>query len=137
MILRALKKNLKGRLGRWADELQAALWTVRTTVRGPTGETPFSLTYGSEAMTPVEMMLPSHRVTQYSEQGNLFGRASDLDLLEERRLEARMRMVNYKQKAKSHHDKRVCGRSFAIGDWVLRKVEATGRRADRGKLSAN
>lgn len=88
LVLRALKKNLEGRAGKWVDELQTALWSVRTTVRGPTGETPFSLTYGSEAMTPVEMILSTHRVAHYSEQSNLLARITDLDLIEGRRLEA-------------------------------------------------
>lgn len=46
----------------------------------------------------------------------------DLDILDERRLQAKLRMVNYKHKAKEHHDKRVNPRSFYAGDLVLRKI---------------
>lgn len=46
-------------------------------------------------------------------------------------------MINYKQLAKSHHDKRVKTRTFAVGDLVLRKIEVTGRNSTRNKLSPN
>ena len=36
-----------------------ALWAYRTSKRGPTQATPFSLVYGSEAMVPVEILVPS------------------------------------------------------------------------------
>lgn len=80
-------------------------------------------------MAPIEMALPSHRVTHYSEQDNALARVVDLNLVEERMMEVKMRMTNYKQRAKAHHDKRVCDRSFKVADWVLRKIEATGQRA--------
>ena len=38
--------------GIWPDELPGVLWAYRTTVRTPTGETPFKLAYGSEAVIP-------------------------------------------------------------------------------------
>nr|XP_023875558.1 uncharacterized protein LOC111988035 [Quercus suber] len=59
VILSGLKKRLDGAKGRWAEELPSVLWAYRTTSRRSTGETPFSLTYGAEAMIPVEVNLCS------------------------------------------------------------------------------
>ncbi|KAL0416776.1 UNVERIFIED_CONTAM: hypothetical protein Slati_3509500 [Sesamum latifolium] len=38
--------------------------------RGSTGETPFSLVYGTEAIIPAELGMPSHRVMNFSEECN-------------------------------------------------------------------
>ena len=48
--------------GLWAEELPNVLWAYRTTARTPTEETPFRLTYGSEAVIPVEIGLPTPRI---------------------------------------------------------------------------
>ena len=37
------------------------MWAYRTTARTPTGETPFRLTYGTEAVIPVEVEIISMR----------------------------------------------------------------------------
>ena len=135
LVLTALKKILENKKSKWVDELNTALWVVRTTVRNSTGETPFSLTYGSEAMAPVEVALPTYRVIHFDETKNEAARRQDLDDLEEKRMMARMKMVNYKQKAKAHHDKRVKKRSFSVGDWVLRNVAVQGTKPGYRKLS--
>ena len=40
-LLKIIKTRLKGAKGIWPDELPSVLWAYRTTVRTPTGETPF------------------------------------------------------------------------------------------------
>jgi hypothetical protein len=128
LIVTALKKTLEGKRGKWIDELNRVLWAIRTTVRGPTGESPFSLVYGSHALAPVEMMVPSARVSHFDAEQNEANRLLDLDHLEGRRIEAGLHMANYKKKAKEHHDKRVNPRSFSVGDLVLRKAKAAGHK---------
>jgi hypothetical protein len=137
LIVYGLKHTLKAKKGKWADELNKVLWSIRTTVRGPTKETPFALCYGSEAMVPVETNIPSARVMHYDARQNEQNRLNDLDLLEERRLQAGLQMAYYKQKTKEHHDRRVNPRSFQVGDLVLRKIEATGKKRPFGKLGPN
>ncbi|MDD0469311.1 hypothetical protein PS001_24660, partial [Shigella sonnei] len=41
LVLNLLKKKLTGAKGKWADELPAVLWALRTTPSRATGETPF------------------------------------------------------------------------------------------------
>lgn len=50
------------------------------------------------------MDLPTAWVAYINGEQNEHQRALDLELLEEKRLEARLRMINYKKKAKLHHD---------------------------------
>jgi len=48
-LVRKLKKKLEKKKGAWVEYVPEVLWSYRTTKRTPTGETPFSLTYGTEA----------------------------------------------------------------------------------------
>ena len=54
VIINGLKNRQDVAKGKWVDELPHMLWTYRTTPRRSTGETPFSMTYGSEAVIPLE-----------------------------------------------------------------------------------
>ncbi|GKD40255.1 reverse transcriptase domain-containing protein [Tanacetum coccineum] len=48
----------------WVEELPNVLWAHRTMPRTRNEETPFSLTYGIEAVIPTEIGMPTHRTTQ-------------------------------------------------------------------------
>nr|XP_023929682.1 uncharacterized protein LOC112040990 [Quercus suber] len=53
VIVSGLKKRLDDVKGKWVEELPHVLWAYRTTPRRSIGETPFSMTYGSEAVIPL------------------------------------------------------------------------------------
>ncbi|KAJ0682488.1 putative nucleotidyltransferase, Ribonuclease H [Helianthus annuus] len=59
IIVNNLKKRLRAKKGRWAEELPFVLWADRTTVKNATGQTPFSLVFGAEAVIPTEMAIPT------------------------------------------------------------------------------
>lgn len=44
------------------DKLGNVIWTIPITLKKGTGETLFSLVYGFEVVSPIEMVLTSHRV---------------------------------------------------------------------------
>ena len=46
------------------------LWAYRTMVRTPTGETPFKMMFGTEAVVLVEVGMSSIRRARYDEQSN-------------------------------------------------------------------
>lgn len=69
------------------DELDKLLWSFRTTPREATGETPYSLVYGTEAVLPKEIDLPTF-CRDMEPADNDEARALELDLLEERYLHA-------------------------------------------------
>ena len=97
-ILSGLKKRLDGAKGRWADELPGVLWAYRTTPRRSTGETPFSLAYGAEAVIPAEIDLCSARVAGFNLARNDEMMVESLDRLEECRESATIRLAEYQQK---------------------------------------
>ena len=55
VIVSGLKKRLDDAKGRWVEELPYVLWTYRITPRRSTGEIPFSMSYGAEAVIPIEV----------------------------------------------------------------------------------
>ena len=60
-VINGMKKRLEKAKGKWVEELPNVLWAYRTTPRRSTGETPYSLTYGMEAIIPLEVGLPTIR----------------------------------------------------------------------------
>ncbi|XP_020596670.1 uncharacterized protein LOC110036537 [Phalaenopsis equestris] len=57
-----IKKILHANKKEWHEKLSEALWAYRTTYRTPTSSTPYALTFGSEAVLPLEVELPSLRI---------------------------------------------------------------------------
>ncbi|RVW69720.1 Gag-Pol polyprotein [Vitis vinifera] len=54
-LITALKKRLEQAKGKWVEELPGVLWAYRTTPGRPTGNTPFALAYGMDAVIPTEI----------------------------------------------------------------------------------
>jgi hypothetical protein len=52
---------------KWLDNLQSIMWSIRTTATKPTGETPFFLVYGAEAVLPTDVKFGSPRVLAFNE----------------------------------------------------------------------
>ena len=82
-MLKIIKTRLKGAKGIWPEELPSVLWACRTMARTPTGETPFRLTYGNEAVIPAEVGLTSYRVDSHNEARNDEAIRLQLDLIDE------------------------------------------------------
>ncbi|KAI9081915.1 hypothetical protein K1719_036177 [Acacia pycnantha] len=61
VILDGLRKKMQEAGTCWVEQLYNVLWGVRTTIQSATQETPFRMTYGCEAMIPVEVGRPSWR----------------------------------------------------------------------------
>ena len=135
--MNGLKKRLDDAKGRWVEELAHVLWTYRTTPRRSTGETPFLMTYGAEAVIPLEINFPTQRTTAFCPSSNNGLLEKSLDLIEERRERAMVQLAHYQQKLKQDYDAKVKLRPLAPGDLVLRKVLGTVRNPAWGKLGPN
>ncbi|KAK3004949.1 hypothetical protein RJ639_020196 [Escallonia herrerae] len=72
-ILQGLKKKLDKAKGTWVDELPKVLWAYRTTPHSVTGEAPFLLCYGTEAMLLVEIGIPTIRGLHFNKVNNEVG----------------------------------------------------------------
>ncbi|XP_075636877.1 uncharacterized protein LOC142609141 [Castanea sativa] len=132
-----LKKRLDDAKGGWVEELPHVLWAYRTTPRRSTGETPFSMTYGMEAIIPLESGFPTLKSDQYDEVSNHDRMYDCLNTIEERREIASVKLGSYQQKLKQTYDKGVRSRPLVPGDLVLRKVVGVARNPAWGKLGPN
>ncbi|XP_076913838.1 uncharacterized protein LOC143572616 [Bidens hawaiensis] len=92
----------------------------------------FSLTYGTEAIIPAEIGIPSARVLLIDDNDHEL--RMNLDLLEERRKLALVREENYKCHFQKYYNSRVQKCEFNAGDFVFRNNEAFGQEPP-GKLA--
>ena len=70
-VNKIIKFNLKTKLeehkGLWVEELPKVLWAYRTTSQISTGENPFSMAYGVEAIIPMEVEVPFLKREAYNQ----------------------------------------------------------------------
>ncbi|GKB76718.1 reverse transcriptase domain-containing protein [Tanacetum coccineum] len=83
-----IKALLDERSKNWIEEISHVLWAHRTMIKSSNGETPFSLTYGTKAVIPVEIGMPTLRTAKVDMIKNDEALEINLDLLEERREQA-------------------------------------------------
>ena len=137
VILSGLKKRLDDAKGKWVEELPHVLWTYRTTPCRSTGETPFSMTYGAEAVIPLEFGFSMTRTSSFNPKDNDEQLARNLDLIKEKRENAMVQLAHYQQKLKRGYDANVRIRPLTPSDLVLRKVVGSAKNPAWGKLGLN
>ena len=98
IIKHTLKAKLEESKGNWPEELPNVLWSYNTTPRSTMGETPFVLTYGCEAMVPVEVGAGSFRRDHYDAEVNEVNHRLYLDMVEEVRTTSQTRLAAYQQR---------------------------------------
>jgi hypothetical protein len=129
MVLDALKKRLhdaaNSKRGKWIKELPNALWGLHTQPSKPTGQSPYFLVYGSEAILPADVMWDSPAIEQYDKGISEDSRGVDIDGLEEARYAALVQSARYLEGIRRYHDRNVKERSFNVGDLVLRRIQNT------------
>ncbi|GJR90559.1 reverse transcriptase domain-containing protein [Tanacetum coccineum] len=134
---RSLGEGIKARLDErsknWIEELLHVLWAHRTMIKSSNGETPFSLTYGIEAVIPAEIGMPTLRTAEMDQASNNEVLGINLDLIEERREQAAIQEAKSKKKMEKYYNSRVRGTSFKPGEMVYRSNEASHAK-DGGKL---
>nr|GEZ13277.1 reverse transcriptase domain-containing protein [Tanacetum cinerariifolium] len=102
-------------------------------VKSSNGDTPFSLTYGTEAVIPTEIEMPTYRTTVVDAVNNDEELRLNLDLLEERRELAAINEARSKSKMTKYYNSRVRSVAFQPGDFVYRSNDASHAAAG-GKL---
>ena len=136
IIINNLKRRLEDKKGRWAEELPLVLWADRTTPKVATGQTPYSLVFGTEAVIPAEVVIPTARYGLATPNDNANNLCLDLDTADELRDIAKIRMASYQQQVAKSYNKNVRIRKFQVGDLVLRKVFQNTKELNAGKLGA-
>ncbi|XP_074326646.1 uncharacterized protein LOC141664586 [Apium graveolens] len=103
IIKHTLKAKLEEKKGYWLEELPMVLWSYNTTPRTTTGESPFTLAYGCEALVPVEIDSGSFRRDNYNPMDNEVNHRLYLDLVEEVRATSQLKLApTSKEPLKAH-----------------------------------
>ena len=112
----------------------ATFGLLELSLRTATGETPFSMAYGSKAMIPLEVRVSSFRYENFDEETNTSLLVAERDTIEERREVARVRMKAQKLRMARYYDSKVKERKFKVGDTVLRQIFQNTKEAGAGAL---
>ncbi|GKE75117.1 reverse transcriptase domain-containing protein, partial [Tanacetum coccineum] len=133
----SLGEGIKARLGEgnknWMEELPHVLSAHRTMTKSSNDDTPFSLTYGTEAVIPAKIEMPTYRTAVVDVMHNDEELWLNLDLLKERRERAAIREAKAKLNMTKYHNARVRGVTFRLGDFVYRSNDAS-QAVDGGKI---
>ncbi|GJY34969.1 reverse transcriptase domain-containing protein [Tanacetum coccineum] len=126
---RSLDDGIKARLGEgnknWIEELPHVLWDHRMTIKSSHGDTPFSLTNGTEAVIPAEIGMPTYRTMAVDAVHNDEELQLNLDLLEERRERTAIRETKANLQMTKYYHARVRGVTFRPEDFVYRSNDAS------------
>ncbi|GKA01353.1 hypothetical protein Tco_0674018 [Tanacetum coccineum] len=102
-------------------------------IKSSNGDTPFSLTYGTEAVIPTEIGMPTFRTTEVDVAKNDEALEINLELLEEKHEQAAIREAKRKIQIEKYYNTKVRNTTFKPGDLVYHSNEAS-RAEDIEKL---
>ncbi|XP_015165281.1 uncharacterized protein [Solanum tuberosum] len=120
-ILRKMIDNHRG----WHDMLPYDFLGYIMTVRTSIGATPYLLVYGTEAVIPAEVEIPSLRIIQEAELSDadwVRKRIDQLTLIDEKRMVDVCHGQLYRERMIRSFHKRVRARMFEIGQLVLKHI---------------
>ncbi|GKB85565.1 reverse transcriptase domain-containing protein [Tanacetum coccineum] len=118
-----------------SGKLPDVLWAHRTMIKSSNNDTPFSLTYGTEAVIPVEIRMPTYRTAVGDAMHNDEKLRLNQDLLKERRERAAIHEAKAKLNMTKYYNARVRGVTFRPGDFLYRSNDAS-YAIDGGKLGS-
>ena len=94
------------------------------------------MSYGTEAVIPIEKGFPTLRTQSFNPSNNDELLERSLDLIEERRESAMVQLAYYQHKLKKGYDVKVKLRPLEPGDLVLRKVLGTAKKSNMGGIKS-
>jgi hypothetical protein len=118
-----LVTSLKDTDGKWIDELDSVLWSLRTTPNRPTGYTPFFMEYGAEAVLPSDLEHDAPRIRRYVECNAELRCQDEMDALVEARDVAIARSAIYQQQLRHYQVCEVRGQAFNISNLILHLIQ--------------
>ncbi|GJS04113.1 reverse transcriptase domain-containing protein [Tanacetum coccineum] len=124
---RSLGEGIKARLGEgnknWLEELPHVIWAHRTMIKSSNDDTPFSPTYGTEAVIPAKIRMQTYRTAVVDAVHNDEELQLNLDLLEERRERVAIREAKAKLNMTKYYNARIRGVTSGQEDCVYRSID--------------
>ena len=103
------------------------VWGLRTQASCSTSVSPYFLVYGSEAILPADIAFRAPRVENYDEEQAIAVRTENVDRAKEERLITCVCIAKYLEGLQRYYNRNIKGRSFAVGDLILRRKQKTER----------
>ncbi|PNY14157.1 retrotransposon protein putative unclassified [Trifolium pratense] len=141
IIIGLIRKHIAQKPRNWNKTLNQVLWACRNSPKESTNSTPFRLTYGHDAVLPVEIYLQSIRIQRQVDLpvdhywNMMFDELVDLD---EERLRALDTLSRQKERVAKAYNKKVKSKAFDVGELVWKVILPMDKK-DRilGKWSPN
>ncbi|XP_049386460.1 uncharacterized protein LOC125850644 [Solanum stenotomum] len=137
-IKKILRKMVQGSR-QWHEKLPFALLVYRTTIRTSIGTTPYLLVYGTEAVIPIEVEIPSLRIIVEAEIEDtewVKSRLEQLALIDEKRFTSIFFGQLYQQRMARAYNKKVRLRNFEVGQLVVKGI-ISHQDEVKGKFAPN
>ena len=125
IIKNGIQKMVERNPRDWHNLLSNVLWAYRTSKRTSTGTTPFALTYGHDAVLPMEVIVKSQRVVSQNDLDiGSYHQAMNMELeeLDETRVKALNQILLQKARVVKSYNKKVTIRRFDVGDLVWKVI---------------
>ena len=132
VLLRILSKMVHEYEGGWSKHLLKTLWAYRSSAKTATGFSPFSLMYGTEAISPVKLLVLTPRVI-HSQEVEMSAatcaeyKVSNLETLKEARNLALCCIQQYQWQMANAYNKVMKARTFVNGQVVLKAADHVRR----------
>jgi hypothetical protein len=110
---RSFNSKLEACGKKWLDNLQSVLWSISTSATKLTGETPFFLIYGAEAVLPADVKFGSPRVLAFNEL-----RQEDSSAI----ASSSLKRLGVRRHFMLQDTSRACTAMIALDDLVLRRI---------------
>ncbi|XP_026435976.1 uncharacterized protein LOC113333786 [Papaver somniferum] len=137
-LIRILSRTVEDHHREWNEQLFLVVWAYIISKRSSTGESPYSLVYGEDAIFPEEIAISSARVAMDSHTiPDEVGRFSHLDTMKERRSREKWFAEAYRKRTANYYNQNVKERIFEVDDLVLKIAPHVQRNASAGKFAAN
>ncbi|KAK2409203.1 protein NYNRIN [Trifolium repens] len=141
IIIGLIKKHIAQKPRNWNKTLDQVLWACRNSPKESTNTTPFRLTYGHDAVLPVEIHLQSVRIQRQMEipRDHYWDMMLDeLVDLDEERVKALEMLTRQKERVAKAYNKKVKSKTFNVGNLVWKVILPMDKK-DRvlGKWSPN
>ncbi|XP_050125684.1 uncharacterized protein LOC126602905 [Malus sylvestris] len=129
ILVNIIKRMVLDSLEKWHEKMGNTLWAYRTSKRAGTGTTLYALTFGQDAVLPMEINVSSVRIQ------NQFGLHSEeyieamcqgIEDLDVTRIEALNHIQEGKRDVARAYNKRVKVKSYKEGDLVWKTVLPLG-----------
>jgi len=137
-LIRIIKKLLEDNKKNWDSKLKYALWADRVTIKISTGNSPFKLVYGTEAVFQIQLTLPVAKFLQQEqdEEEGMAKRITDLAEVHQIREKLVKKSAAHQKKIKEAFDKGTQTYNFQVGDMVLKWDELKEKKGNHGKFDA-